>query len=120
MDNELSEKTVYSYDDRRDIIIPGDAENTVRTCAELFLKAANHAIQSHGNFCVALAGGSSPKALFKKLSEEPFRNQTDWSKVYLFWSDERCVPPDHPESNYHMAMHAGLSTLPIPKRTFSA
>ena len=110
-----SDKKIYSYDDRRDLIIPGDAEKTVHTCAELFIEIANQAIHSHGSFSVALAGGSTPKALYELLSKERYREQIDWSKVLLFWSDERCVPPTHPESNYQMAMEAGLKSLPIPE-----
>ncbi|MCP5507552.1 MAG: 6-phosphogluconolactonase [Chlamydiales bacterium] len=79
-----------------------------------FIECANIAIDDHGYFAVALSGGSTPKAIFHGLSSPAFRDQVDWSRVVLFWSDERCVPPDHSDSNYHMAMEAGFSTLPIP------
>ena len=115
MNPELKEERLYSFDDRRDIFVAGDAAKTVYACAELFVKSANKAITSHGKFSVALSGGSTPKALYTLLAHEPFRDQVDWSKVFLFWSDERCVPPDHPESNYRMAMEAGLNTLSIPE-----
>ena len=115
MNQIFNEKKIYSFDDRRDIVIPGDASKTVEMCAELFIAAANQAIEARGSFSVALSGGSTPIALYKLLSKEPYRNQIDWSKVLLFWSDERCVPPDHPESNFGTAMQAGLKSLPVPQ-----
>src|SRR5262249_37810698 len=54
------------------------------------------------------------KAIFERLTKPPYSTRIDWSKVHLFWSDERAVPPDHPDSNYRMAMEAGLSKMDIP------
>lgn len=54
-------------------------------------------------FAVALAGGSSPKAMFALLAAQPMRRGLDWSTVRFYFGDERCVPPDHPDSNYGMA-----------------
>ena len=64
---------------------------------------------------VALSGGSTPKLLFELLADpnEPFRDQLPWSDIHFFWSDERHVPPDHPESNYRMAYEAMLSRVPV-------
>lgn len=106
---------IQSFDERRDIIIPGDAEETVLFAVKQFLSIGQNAIQDHGFFAVALSGGSTPCAIFKKLSQDPYREQLDWSKVLCFWSDERSVAPSHPDSNFHMAMESGLSRLPIPK-----
>ncbi|HEX6716301.1 MAG TPA: 6-phosphogluconolactonase [Pyrinomonadaceae bacterium] len=66
---------------------------------------------------VALSGGSTPKLLYQLLADpnEPFREQISWSNVHFFWSDERHVPPDHPESNYRMANEALLSRVPVTK-----
>src|SRR5689334_14749970 len=58
---------------------------------------------------VALSGGSTPKLLFQMLASEPFRARVAWDQIHFFWSDERHVPPDHPESNYRMANEALLS-----------
>jgi cystathionine beta-synthase/cysteine synthase A len=115
MNPDFQEGHLYSFDDRRDMVIAGDAAKANRLGAELFVKAARQAITSHGTFAVALTGGSTPKTLYSLLAASPFREQVDWSKVFLFWSDERCVPPTHSESNYRMAMEAGFNTLPIPK-----
>ncbi len=96
-------------------IIPGDYQETLKYATEHFVQLANAAIEKHGAFHVALSGGSTPKAIFKMLSGPPYAKQVDWQKVWLYWSDERCVPHDDPESNYKMAMDAGLKSLPIPE-----
>jgi 6-phosphogluconolactonase len=61
---------------------------------------------------VALSGGSTPKLMFQVLAGQ-FRDDVPWSNVHFFWSDERHVPPDHPESNYRMAAEALLSHVPV-------
>lgn len=106
---------VVSYDARRNIAIPGSMKDSLAFCAEHFLGTANEAIEQRGVFSVALSGGSTPKALYQLLSSKEYRSRVDWSKVLLFWSDERCVSKDDPESNFHMAMQAGFSSLPIPQ-----
>lgn len=102
------------WDERREIVVPGNKEETIAFAAEHFARLAKEKIQKQGKFTVALSGGSTPKAIYQRLSEH-YKSKVDWSKVYLFWSDERCVPPTDPESNYHMAMSAGLEKLGIPK-----
>ena len=57
---------------------------------------------------VALSGGSTPKLMYQILADQ-FRDEVAWSNIHFFWSDERHVPPDHPESNYRMAHEALLS-----------
>lgn len=103
------------WDERRDIIIPGDSRITLVFCVEHFVTLAKEAIRDHGAFFVALSGGSTPKAIFELLSAPPYDQMLEWNKIHLFWSDERAVPPDSPESNYHMAMQAGFAKMPIPK-----
>lgn len=107
---------IFSFDDRRDIIITDQPNDTLSFCAEQFIAIGQAAIKEHGQFNVALSGGSTPKAIFQVLSSESYRNLLDWNNVYLFWSDERCVPPNHPDSNYHMAMEAGFASLSIPQK----
>lgn len=109
-------KNIFSFDDRRDIIVPGSHVDTITYCTKHFIDIANHAIQSFGACSVALSGGSTPKTIFQQLASPTYRKHIDWSKMLIFWSDERCVPPDHPDSNYRMAMDAGFATLPIPKQ----
>lgn len=99
-----------SWDERRDYIIFPNQKETIDFAVEHWIHSAERAIQQRGRFAVALSGGSTPKAIYEALLKAPL----DWSKVWLFWSDERAVPPDHPDSNYRMAMESGLGKLPIP------
>lgn len=110
---------IQVFDKRRDIIIPGNSEETVTFCAQQFLQIGREAIEKNGCFAAALSGGSTPNAIFKKISQPDYAQTLDWSKVLLFWSDERSVPPDHPDSNYLHAMQAGISLLPLlPENIF--
>ena len=82
--------------------------------AYAFVRAAGLAIAARGRFAVALSGGSTPKAMLGLLAEPSFAVKVDWRHTHLFWSDERCVGPDDPESNYGMARHALLSGGLVP------
>jgi 6-phosphogluconolactonase len=62
---------------------------------------------------VALAGGSTPKAAYRLLASPGYRDRVEWARVEIFFGDERCVPPDHPESNYRMAREALLDHVPL-------
>lgn len=99
-----------SWDERRDYIIAGNTKETIAFATEHWIHSAERAIQQRGRFAVALSGGSTPKAIYEQLGH----TKLDGSKIWLFWSDERGVPPDHPDSNYRMAMESGLSKLNIP------
>ncbi len=109
------EETIKSYDDRRDIVVPGNTAQTLEFSTEHFIAIAKAAQSERGKFAVALSGGSTPKAIFHLLASPAYRNRLNWHHVQLFWSDERCVAPSDAESNYHMAMEAGFASLPIPK-----
>lgn len=98
----------------RDLVVPGNTETTISFCVDHFITLANKSIEDHGSFSVALSGGSTPKAIFQSLAHSSHGAKVDWSRVFLFWSDERPVPPSNPDSNYRMAMDAGLKLLPIP------
>lgn len=104
-----------NWDARRDYIIPGNGEETLLFAAEHWIHSAERAIQQRGRFTVALSGGSTPKAIYEKLSHI---SSIDWSKVWLFWSDERAVPPTHPDSNYRMAMESFSRTAIPPSQIF--
>lgn len=106
-------KPIQPFDDRRDLAVFETQEAALEFSIKQFLAIANQAIAKKGLFTVALSGGSTPKAIYQGLSSEKYRKQLDWSRALLFWGDERCVPKDHPDSNYHMAMNAGFATLPI-------
>lgn len=95
------------------IRIFADSEAVSRAAAEEFVRSAGAAIAARGQFTVALSGGSTPKRLYQLLAEPPYRSQVDWSKIEFFWGDERSVPPDHNDSNYHTAQEAMLRKLPV-------
>ncbi|MEM8727325.1 MAG: 6-phosphogluconolactonase [Chlamydiota bacterium] len=105
----------FSWDDRRDVASPGDRKATVAFAVEHLINCGKEAIKSHRFFAVAVSGGSTPKVIFEKLSSTDNAGALDWSRVLLFWGDERAVPPTDPESNFRLAMDAGLKTLPIPQ-----
>jgi 6-phosphogluconolactonase len=82
--------------------------------AAAFIRTAQQALDDHGRFDVALSGGSTPKAMYTLLAENAeLRHAVSWEFVHIFWGDERCVPPDHPDSNYKMAHDTFLSKVPI-------
>jgi 6-phosphogluconolactonase len=82
---------------------------------EVARAAAQHFVSLNPQF-VALSGGSTPRVLYELLADprEPFREQIAWGKTHFFFTDERHVPPDHPESNYRMANEALFSRVPLP------
>jgi 6-phosphogluconolactonase len=90
------------------------ADALARAAAELFVTVGEAAIEMRGQFTVALSGGSTPKAMHHVLASAEFRTQIDWTKVEIFFGDERTVPPEHADSNYHMARETLLSKVPIP------
>jgi 6-phosphogluconolactonase len=95
------------------ILVLDDASQVARLAADRFAELARAAIDERGRFSVALAGGSTPKRAYELLSSDEYKDQLDWSKVHIFFGDERCVPPDDAESNYRMANEALLSRLPL-------
>jgi 6-phosphogluconolactonase len=90
-----------------------DPLSLAHAAAALFQESAANAIAQRGVFTVALSGGSTPRLTYSLLAAEPYRSQIEWDKIHFFWGDERCVPPDHPDSNYRMASEALLSHIPI-------
>jgi len=93
-----------------DIRILNAPQELFQAAAAEFIALASAAIRDHGKFTVALSGGSTPKSLYSVLA----RSALPWDKIFFLWSDERHVPPDHPESNYRMAKEALLSKVPVP------
>ena len=93
-----------------DIRILNTPQELFQAAAAEFIALASTAIRDHEKFSVALSGGSTPKSLYSVLA----RSALPWDKIFFFWSDERHVPPDHPDSNYRMAKEALLSKVPVP------
>ncbi|MEW6092810.1 MAG: 6-phosphogluconolactonase, partial [Chloroflexota bacterium] len=84
------------------------------TAADWFARWVAEAVAARGRFAVALSGGSTPRALYARLASPEYSARIAWESVHLFWSDERCVPPDHPDSNYRMVAESLLESVPIP------
>ncbi|PYX18498.1 MAG: 6-phosphogluconolactonase [Acidobacteria bacterium] len=93
-----------------DIRILNTPQELFQAAAAEFIALASTAIRDHEKFSVALSGGSTPKSLYSVLAKATL----SWEKIFFFWSDERHVPPDHPDSNYRMAKEALLSKVPVP------
>ncbi len=99
---------------RPEIVVLSDSDALAREAAELFAKHAAAAVDSRGRFSVALAGGSTPGAMYRLLAEEPYGELIPWRGVHLFWGDDRCVAPDDSGSNFRLADEAFISRVPIP------
>lgn len=98
----------------REIRILADGAAIAKRAAQEFVQAAAAAVSTKSSFNVALAGGSTPKALYSLLVNDPaLRSQVPWDKTHLFFGDERHVPPDHPDSNFRMATEAMISKSPL-------
>jgi 6-phosphogluconolactonase len=83
-------------------------QRLIKAAAELFLGSASDAIRQNGLFTIVLAGGATPQPLYEYLGSDSSADALDWSRVHFFWGDERCVAPDHPESNFRTANQAVL------------
>lgn len=98
----------------KEVHIFADLEALSRAAAERFIRLAELAIAERGCFHVALTGGSTPRRMYEYLASDRYMNHVVWPSVYIYFGDERCVPPDHPDSNFRMAHEALLRHVPIP------
>lgn len=87
-----------------------------QSIAEQLVRTAQKSIDQRGVFNLALAGGSTPQGVYEVLCRQKYQNQTDWSRVHVFWGDERWVPAIHAHSNSRMASSAWLSKSNIPSK----
>ncbi|GAC1348849.1 MAG: 6-phosphogluconolactonase [Vulcanimicrobiaceae bacterium] len=97
-----------------DVEIVADDAALARRLASFVAAAATDAIAKSGRFDLALAGGSTPKAAYALLAKPPYATGIAWSRVRFFFGDERCVPPQDEQSNYHTAKAALFDPLQIP------
>lgn len=98
--------------------IERDLPALARRAADEVVARAAAAGAARGRFSVALAGGHTPQALHALLADpaQPFRARVPWAATEVFFGDERCVPPDHPDSNYRAARESLLAHVPVPER----
>jgi 6-phosphogluconolactonase len=97
---------------KRELRVFHDLGELSRAAADFVSQVAGESVQRSGEFFVGLSGGSTPRRLYEILGSHRDRS-LPWPRTQLFWSDERCVPPDDPQSNYRMVTEA-LSAAPIP------
>lgn len=92
-----------------------DAAALARRAAQYFTEMIGEAVAARGRARIAISGGSTPKVAFGLLADpgQPFRASVPWDKLDLYWVDERCVPPDHADSNYRMTREAMLDHAPL-------
>ena len=82
--------------------------------AAKWIRGAMNAGLNQGSCSIALAGGNTPRPVYGLLASKPLVDQVDWTRVSVYWGDERAVPPDSPDSNYGMAREVLLSRVPVP------
>ncbi|HEU4764500.1 MAG TPA: 6-phosphogluconolactonase [Candidatus Eisenbacteria bacterium] len=97
--------------------VVSDPEALAHAAAQEFLRLGVEAIRARGRFDAVLSGGSTPRATYERIAatwKEAPGGPLDWTRVRLFWGDERHVPPDDPQNNYRMANDAMIEHVPIP------
>ncbi|MDP6924019.1 MAG: 6-phosphogluconolactonase [Candidatus Scalindua sp.] len=98
-------KNIHAYPNKEKLVAA--TTDRIADCMEL-------AIQKNGLCSMALSGGKTPGGIFSLLASNPYRDRLDWSKLHLFWGDERMVPPDHQDSNYRLVQETLLDHIKIP------
>lgn len=91
-----------------------DQKSLMRAAAEHVVNISESSLTTRGRFTLALSGGKTPRPLYQLLATDEFLPLIDWNQTQVFWGDERCVPPEHPDSNYHMARELLLDYVPLP------
>jgi len=91
-----------------------DQESLGLAAARALTEVVGRAIEQRGCCSLVLSGGSSPRRLYELLAQPPYSDRIDWEKIHVFWSDERCVDPDDPRSNYRCACSSLLQYVPLP------
>ncbi|MDH4101126.1 MAG: 6-phosphogluconolactonase [Nitrospirota bacterium] len=94
------------------VVVTPDLDGLSHEAASLLLGLMG---ECRGDVSVVVSGGSTPARLFSLLASDQYRGRIDWARLHLFWADERCVPPESPDSNFGNAHRALLSKVPIPQ-----
>jgi 6-phosphogluconolactonase len=97
-----------------EIKVYADGAALAEAAATQFVETAAQALARQARFAVALSGGTTPQAAYQRLAAPDLAGQVDWARVHFFWGDERCVLPDHADSDYGMARTALLDHIPVP------
>ncbi len=91
-----------------------DSQSFIDGAADFISDLATQSIAERGRFTIALSGGGTPRPIYARLATADYRDRIDWSKVHVFFGDERCVPPDDARNNYRMAREALLDHIALP------
>ncbi len=75
-------------------------DDLYQAAADHFAAVVRQAVKSRGKACVALSGGGTPQRLYQLLAGPAYQTSIPWEVIHFYWGDERCVPPEHPESNF--------------------
>ncbi|MDQ2937991.1 MAG: 6-phosphogluconolactonase [Acidobacteriota bacterium] len=105
---------IHRHENGGNILVFDTSEQVAIAAAQRFVEYAQEAVSDHGFFSVTLAGGNTPRRVYEILGTEDFKSHISWRDVHLFFGDERCVPPDDPDSNYRMVYESMISKIPIP------
>src|SRR5207248_4498878 len=95
------------------VVLVANSAALAEAAAAAILDAACAAVDEHGRFTIALAGGATPASTYMRLAQAPFVDTMPWDRTFVFFGDERVVPPDHPESNFRMAYAQLLAKVPL-------
>jgi len=95
------------------VLVFDDAAAMLDAAADAVAEIAAASLVARGRVTLALAGGSTPRGLYQRLAGA-WRDRLDWTRVHVFWGDERCVPPTHADSNYRLARESLLDHVPVP------
>ncbi len=96
------------------ITVCSDSETLAAQSRDLIIRAARQSIEARGRFTLVLSGGSTPEKTYSLLAKPESAAAVDWSRVFLFFGDERMVPADDPRSNYGMVRRSLLARVPVP------
>lgn len=96
------------------IKVTQDIYKLARAAAEYFVTLSQEMILEKGYFTAVLSGGSTPENLYSLLATDTYSARVEWDKTYLFWGDERCVPPDALDSNFRLVRDHLLNNISIP------
>jgi len=97
----------------RMIKVTPNPASLAEAAAEQFAGLVRSSITEGSRFSVALSGGTTPRQVYSLLASKAY-SDLDWSRVHLFWGDERCVPPSSPDSNYRMVCETLIDHISIP------
>lgn len=102
----------------RELHVLGSPDDLALEAAGRLIAKAQTAIKARGRFMLGLSGGTTPRRLYQRLTQPPFAQSIDWSKVHLFFADERFVPHDDPESTVLLVRETLLSGIRLPEEQF--